>query len=218
MYKYLLKILNQNIRGNKFLTKLLFGVKVEKFGRIFWDFTTIALRNCLKEIAKCESEILEIGTGPYAILSIFLFNKYKCKITACDINKEYIIKAQETIKRNCANINLIESDLFANVSGIYDIIFFNSVYIPENKGKSSGISKLHKYKSDWCGGEDGADIIDKYLLSAKNFLSKSGYIVLGYNPRYLRDEIVLELCKNYNYKIVSTYKYFLNPSKVILLI
>jgi hypothetical protein len=71
MYKFLLKILNRYIRGNNFLTRILFKLKVEKFERIYWDFTTLALLKCLKKCITNKTDLLEIGTGPYALLSIF---------------------------------------------------------------------------------------------------------------------------------------------------
>jgi release factor glutamine methyltransferase len=129
----------------------------------------------------------------------------------------YIENAKKCAINNNAKIEIIESNLFTNISGVFDIIFFNSVYIPENTGVSLGIDKLHKYETDWCGGKSGTDIIDKYLCDSKSFLKKSGFVLLGFNPKYLNDKEVIKICEKYEYEIASVFKYFLNPSKVFLL-
>lgn len=215
--KYILKILNNNIRKFKIIPRIVFNAEVEYSDRIYWDFTTLALRNCLKKKVTKNSKILEVGTGPYALLLIYLWKKFKCDLTGCDINKEYTENALKSVRLNNAELKIIESDLFENIYGKFDIIFFNSVYIPRNAGKKFDLYKLHKFETDWCGGETGTEIIRKYLVGAKKHLTKGGIVLLGFNPSYIKRFEIEALCKATNYKILSAYNKIINPSVVLIL-
>jgi len=215
--KYILKILNNNIRKYKIIPRIVFNAEVENRDRIYWDFTTLALRNCLKKIVTTNSKILEVGTGPYALLLIYLWKKFKCDLTGSDINKEYTKNALISVCLNNAELKIIESDLFDNISEEYDIIFFNSVYIPKKTGKKLDLYKLHKYETDWCGGETGTEIINRYLSGAKKHLTKDGIVLLGFNPSYISSFEIEALCRENNYEIMTVYKKILNPSFVLIL-
>jgi len=161
--------------------------------------------------------ILEIGTGPYALLSVYFSKKYDCEFDACDINEEYIQSSKVIAEKNNSKINLFVSNLFANASGLYDMIFFNSVYIPKCKGVQLGIDKLHNYRSDWCGGEKGYEVIENYLENSLLHIKNDGVIILGVNYLYL-DKLSLNdiICK-YKIRIEKEYSNKLNPSSILLL-
>jgi release factor glutamine methyltransferase len=214
----LLFVLNNYIRTNSSLTRLIFGVKVKKKERIHWDFTTILLKKCLRLYVKPGMKILEIGTGPFALLSIFLSKKYNCPIDACDVNYSYVKSSLQTAKENNVKINLIKSDLFKNIDDTYDIIFFNSVYIPLKVGKRLGINDLHNYESDWCGGKEGTEVIEEFIKNSKKHLNKSGKVLLGINFLYLDKEIIKKICNLNDFNIELIYEKSINPSSVLILI
>jgi release factor glutamine methyltransferase len=80
---------------------------------------------------------------------------------------------------NGTDVNVIQSDLFSNIKDKYDIIFFNSVYIPRSIGEKLGVDIINDYKSDWCGGEDGTEVITRFLATAGRFLTNNGEILLA---------------------------------------
>ena len=217
LQKYGLKILNNQIRQNSALTKLLFGVKLNGKFRIHWDFTTLLLKKCLVEYINKESKVLEIGTGPYAILSIYLKKKINCQIDSCDINKGYMDNALITAKENRADISIYRSDLFDNVNGKYDVIFFNSVYIPEEKGIELGINKLHDYKTDWCGGNEGISTISNFFAECCLYLNEGGKVFLGFNPKYCEFDKIKNLSSGYGLSMFLYYRKRFNPSGILIL-
>ena len=87
-----IQLLNNYIRRNKALTRLLFDIKVPNSNDIHWDFTTLVLKKALSKILNPDFKILEIGTGPYAILALHLRKEGYTNITATEIKntKAYI--------------------------------------------------------------------------------------------------------------------------------
>lgn len=115
--------------------------------------------------------VLEIGTGT-GLVSIFA--SFKClEVTCVDINPHAVKCAESNVKLNKrSNVKVFESDMFENVSGLYDLILFNTPYLPvlENEHVDDDYSKA------WDGGEDGREVIDRFLVDVPNYLQKNGTI------------------------------------------
>ncbi len=58
------------------------------------------------------------------------------------------------------------SNLFENVSGKFDLIFFNSPYLP-GKGDLS-----------CTGGNSGQEVIERFLSEVKNYLNEKGEAII----------------------------------------
>ena len=207
--------LNKFIRKSVLLTRLLFGIKIAYGKKPHWDFTTLVFKKALRSTIKSNFDVLEIGTGPHGILSIYLARRIRCNIVASDINSEYVEYAIDTAKLNGVDIGIIKSDLMENVKGKYDIIFWNSVYIPRGIGNKIGMNRISQYETDWCGGESGMAGIERFLASAPPFLKVSGKLMIGFNRLYLKKNEVLALCESLGYSVENIKGQFLNPSYVI---
>jgi release factor glutamine methyltransferase len=212
-----LRILNKYLRRNKLLTRLIFGVRTLSNDDIHWDFTTIVLRKALKQGVSSNPRILEIGTGPYAILAIYLYRKGHSRIVANDINKDYVESALKTVACNGADLAVVHSDLFSNIAGDFDIILFNSVYIPYRKGKELMLNSVHQSEKHWCGGNAGTETIERFLKNAGAYLSRDGAIFLGFNPHYLSESRVRQIVKFNKYKVRRKVKCRFIPSTVLIL-
>lgn len=210
-------LLNNHIRKNIPLTKILFGVTVAGSKRIHWDFTTIALRNVLTRYIHEGDNVLEMGTGPYALLSIYLRKRINCRVTACDINQEYIQNACDTAQQNAVTVEVFQSDLFDHVDRRYKCIFFNAVYIPRSDGIRYGIDRLHDTETDWCGGKEGSEVIRHFLEQAPNHLETEGTVLLGYNPIYLKTGLLRRIIENCQLGIEKNCSSRINPSNVVVL-
>jgi len=61
------------LRTSPTVARWLFGVTVEQpADYLLWDFTTLALRRALATHVRDGQAVLEVGTGPVAILSLHL--------------------------------------------------------------------------------------------------------------------------------------------------
>ncbi len=130
------------------------------------------LLDCLeKEIGIRELEgkkvkkALEIGTGS-GIIPILLADRIE-KIVAVDINPEAIRYAKSAAEKDkVKNVRFIESDLFENVKGKFDLIFFNPPYLP-GKGEKC-----------LCGGKRGQQVTERFLKEVGTYLEKGGVAIV----------------------------------------
>lgn len=118
-------------------------------------------------------EVLEIGTGT-GLVSIFA--SLNCKnVISTDINPHAVKCATNNIKlNNRENVRVIKSDLFENIEDKYDLILFNTPYLPV-------IEEEHvddDYSKAWDGGESGREVIDEFIKQAPSYLKENGIIQL----------------------------------------
>ena len=86
---------NKIIRSSKLFTYILFGfIPKNIFRDTLWDNTTILFRKALTNWVKQGDEVLEIGTGEIAIMSIYLRKQKNVNITAGDIVPNFVKNAR----------------------------------------------------------------------------------------------------------------------------
>jgi release factor glutamine methyltransferase len=127
--------------------------------------TFLLLKAALLEANPSDSTI-EIGCGR-ALISCELAKRVKC-ILATDMNP-YAVK----LARECG-INAIRADLFKGLKARFDLIIFNPPYLPTTTDE-----KLEGWINLAIdGGEDGRDIINRFLEQIKDHLSPEGRSLL----------------------------------------
>lgn len=122
-----------------------------------------------------EGKILDMCTGSGCILLSLLYNKKKAHGTGVDISPE----ALEIAGKNSENLGIkadfIQSDLFRQVEGTYDIIVSNPPYIP-----TSVIDTLMEEVRDYeprialDGRKDGLYFYELIIDQAGNYLEDGG--------------------------------------------
>lgn len=145
-----------------------------------------------------EDEALEIGAGT-GLVSICA--SLKCKnVTSTDINPYAIKCIKCNVKLNKReNITIIESDLFENIPNRYDLILFNTPYLPVDEEEHID----DDYSKAWDGGEDGRLVIDKFIEEAPNYLKEDGRIQLVQSS-FSDNEKTLEMFKKIGFKAEIT--------------
>lgn len=118
--------------------------------------------------------VLELGTG-CGILGIFAAEKAS-KVIMTDISPIALKCAKKNAKLNnlADKIEIRQGDLFdpIKIDEKFDIIIFNPPYLPIPKEEKKG-DWLEKA---WNGGENGRDIIDRFLSQFENFLKEDGRV------------------------------------------
>ena len=124
---------------------------------------------------------LDMGTGS-GCLAILLAHAYpEVDVDAVDISTDALTVAQ----RNVADygladrINLIRSDLFANLSGkSYDLIISNPPYVTSMAMEDLPPEYRHEPALALAGGDDGLDAVRTMLEEAPRFLNSDGTLVV----------------------------------------
>lgn len=160
----------------------------------------------VEEVIKfCEDkekiEILDMCTGSGAIgISLAKYLK-KAQITQADISKEALKVAKKNVIKNKVeeNITFIQTDLFTDVEGKFDVIASNPPYIRSEVVEQLEEQVKNEPRIALDGGKDGLDYYRILIKQAPLFLKSNGYLVLeiGYDQKkevetLLRQEGVYE--------------------------
>lgn len=146
--------------------------------------TELLVENVVDYFGNDERTVLDMCTGSGCIaVSIDRLSK-NSKVTAVDISEKALEVAQENNRLNNANVTFIQSDLFTNVTGKYDIIVSNPPYIRTDEiPKLMEEVKSHEPVMALDGMEDGLYFYKKICGEASDYLNDNGKIFfeIGYD-------------------------------------
>lgn len=112
-------------------------------------------------------EVLEIGSGT-GLISIYSALE-GAEVTSVDINEEALQLTRKNAFYNDVKLAEVKkSDLFSELTGIWDVIIFNPPYLP--------IDERLKKDKRWDGGKRGDETILRFLEQAVNYISLDGRI------------------------------------------
>jgi release factor glutamine methyltransferase len=116
---------------------------------------------------------LDMGSGT-GILGIHAA-KTGAKVVCADSNPHAVDCTRRNAARNNVRLEVVRSNLFESVSGLFDTIAFNPPYLP---GKQSSTSWIER---SWSGGEEGSELTMSFLEDAWRYLLPGGriYVVLS---------------------------------------
>lgn len=217
VYK-IIKLYIDWIRSSKVLTRLIFGVKPSHCVlNTHWDLTTLVFKKALNMYVEDNQQVLEIGTGHLALLSIYVIKKKNVNVTGVDINPAFVQSAKKNAINNQVNIDILRSDLFSNVHGLFDIVFFNAPYIPIEFGLKHGKVTNSMFDLTWDGGDTGCDTVIRFLRQVSSVCNANTKILLGINTFYIPHTKMKEIIHENNLKLISVVSSVCNPSKVYVL-
>ncbi|MGN1099719.1 MAG: peptide chain release factor N(5)-glutamine methyltransferase, partial [Christensenellales bacterium] len=148
--------------------------------------------------------VLDLCTGSGAI-AIAVKKLSDAEVTASDVSSDALDVAKKNAEENGADIGFVQSDMFENVVGKYDIIVSNPPYIPTSDiGKlSAEVKKEPVIALD--GGRDGLDYYRIIAEKAKEHLAEGGTLLLEVGigqaesvAKLLGDYRNVEVRKDYN--------------------
>lgn len=209
----------RRLRTNPLLIRYLFRVRLPMGVRPSWDWTTLALRRALAARIVPGLSVLEIGVGEGALLAIYLTRAHDAAPDGVDILMDRVRSSQIVAHRNSASLRIWQSDLFDNVEGTYDLVYFNAAYIPTEFGETQDLTRRGGFDDPraWDGGSDGTETVVRFLAAAPQFLNPHGEALLGVNNFYVPDARMSEIIRASRLSLVKRYTIPLNPSSAYLL-
>lgn len=140
-----------------------------------------------------DKEILDLCTGSGCIIiSLMKYGNINSGLGA-DISKAALAVARENALINEENVNFIESDLFSNVEGRFDIIVSNPPYIPKDDIRElSKEVRVYEPHLALDGREDGLYYYRQIAKELKQYLKPKGIVFfeIGYNQAEALIEIL----------------------------
>jgi len=152
------------------------------------------LKKYVEKYVKKGMKILDIGTGSGIQAETAI--KKGAKVLASDINQESVDFV------NKKGIKTIQSNLFKDIKGKFDLIIFNPPYLPNDKreDEQSSISTT--------GGKKGYEIIEKFLKEVKKYLNENGKILLVFSSLTNKQKINLIIKENnFKFKILEIKRF-----------
>ena len=181
--------------------------------------TEILVEEVIKSIDIMENiEILDMCTGSGCIGISLAKNIKNTKVTLVDISKEAIeIAKKNAIQNGVENkVTFIQSDMFENVKGKFDIIVSNPPYIETDIIQTLDKQVQNEPHIALDGGKDGLDFYKILINEAHKYLKKDGKIFLeiGYDQK---QEIESLAKQSKHYKKIETIKDLSQNDRVIIL-
>ena len=130
---------------------------------------------------KAGDKVLDMCTGSGCIaISVAKHCQDKnVKVTAVDISFEALSLASENAEENQVRVNFIQSDMFASVSGKYNLIVSNPPYVPtEEIALLQTEVKNFEPKKALDGGNDGLNFYRTIAQNIGNYLVEGGILLL----------------------------------------
>ena len=177
-------------------------IKVDERALIPRPETEILADSVVKS-AEEGDKILDMCTGSGCIaVSVAKALKSKhCTVTAADLSDAAIMLAQENARLNDVNVTFVQSDLFSNVRGRFNIIVCNPPYI-----KSGEIPYIQKEVREYeprvalDGGDDGLDFYRRIAENVRSYLAKDGMLIMECGEGQAND--ILQIFHKRDYAIV----------------
>ncbi len=169
-------------------------IKVDKSVLIPRPETEYLVEKIINDNEKPDS-ILEIGTGSGCIAIALKKHFSNSKIVATDISETALETATINSEINDVIINFLQSDLFENVSGKFDIIVSNPPYIPKQEFEILPKQILEfEPENALLAVDDGLYFYRAILEQAKKFLTKNGeiYFEIGHDQGNMINDIALD--------------------------
>jgi len=131
-----------------------------------------------KKLKHAPKNILDLCTGSGCIGISLALNYPVAQVTCSDISAPALKVAKQNAATHKAKINFIESDLFANLTGKFDLIISNPPYIKEDDIKTLSTEVKQEPRLAQIGGKEGTEIIEKIIQAAPKFLTPGGLLAL----------------------------------------
>lgn len=164
--------------------------------------TELLVEQVIKTIDK-GNKVLDLctGSGCIAVTIAKECRHLNLTVTAADISADALQLAQKNANLNGTNITFVESNMFENIQGQFDVIICNPPYI-----KHEDIAKLQPEIKNYepilalDGGVTGLDFYRILAQEAHKYLTPNGTLLLECGEG--QTEEIVKMLENFEFKII----------------
>ena len=189
------------------VARLLYGARFEPYQAIsFWELGSLAMREALRRDLRAGMRALEIGTGPYATLALWAQARWPLELTATEIDEDWAAWARRHVRANHGAVDVRCCDLFDGIDGTFDAIWFVAPYTPAATfaEQAAGVDDdaRAKLRVRTCGGDQGWELIDRYLAGVRTRLRPGGRAYFSVNRVHQRLDTLRGLVEQHGLRVV----------------
>jgi release factor glutamine methyltransferase len=147
-----------------------------------------------------ELNVLDLGTGTGAIGISLAKRQLKWKITLSDVSAEALKITRKNVINNNVNVVILQSDMFSEVSGKFDLIISNPPYIAENQIDTMDDSVI-KYEphSALFADDNGLYFYREIEKNLPLYLNENGFLYIEFG--YEQANAIRSIFENWNVEI-----------------
>lgn len=166
--------------------------------------TEVLIEEIIKKAPK-NARILDLCTGSGCIALCVKHEREDLTVVASDISKAALETAEKNRKNLSLDVTFIESDMFENINGRFDLIASNPPYIPKEviEGLDVKVRKFEPYNA-LCGGEDGLDYYRIIADKAKGYMNANALLMM--ETGFDQGESVSTLLRENGYENIRVIK------------
>ncbi len=177
--------------------------------------TELLVEECITNLIKYNNaSVLDIGTGSGCIAISLSKSFSDINVTACDISEKALEVAKKNAENLQAKIKFINSDIFSNIEGKFNLIVSNPPYIPKAMKKELQKEVLEEPEiALFTNDELGIEFYKKIITEAKKFLEKKGMLI--FELQFNQSKYVEKLFKDNNYHDIKIKRDYNNIERII---
>lgn len=158
--------------------------------------------------------VLDLCTGSGCIGISLKLQRPELSVTASDISPAALKVAEKNAKRLKADLLLVQSDLYENLAGRFDMIVSNPPYIElEELAALAPEVREHEPHLALCGGRDGLDYYRRIIEKAGEHLEKNGILLMEIGCG--QAQAVCKLCQNAGYAKTEVFQDYAGLDRVV---
>ncbi|MCF7930257.1 MAG: peptide chain release factor N(5)-glutamine methyltransferase [Acholeplasmataceae bacterium] len=138
-------------------------------------------------------DVLDLGTGSGCIGLTLALEEENLRLTITDISSDALKVAHDNRENLKAKAQIIQSDLFDNMSHPFDMIISNPPYIPDTEIVEDIVKKEPSVAL--YGGKLGVDFYERIIKESAAYIKEKGLI--GFEHGYQQKAQILEFAKHY---------------------
>jgi release factor glutamine methyltransferase len=124
-------------------------------------------------------QVIDMGCGSGVIGLSLAASRPGWDLTLADASPDALALARENAAAlEISNITFVESDLFSAIDGQFDGIVANLPYVPESDRATMAREVLHDPALALFSGDDGLDLIRKFIPAAYERLKPGGWLLM----------------------------------------